>query len=94
MATAKRSFLPDAAAAPGFTSDRARVVLRREGMAVAEVYEQVPHQPLVVDGHPVTFWHAVEPAGVRPTMADLAHLLGELHSLPDSPCPRPRSTRS
>lgn len=44
----------------------------------------------MVDGHPVTFWRAVDPDGAPPTAADLARLLRRLHAYRDSPCSLPR----
>jgi hypothetical protein len=46
-------------------------------------------QPLMVDGHPVSFWHAVAGGDLEPTQADLARLLAAFHSLPDCPCELP-----
>jgi len=43
-------------------------------------------QPMLVDGHPVTFWHAVTGGGPEPTHVDLARLLAAFHSLPNCPC--------
>jgi aminoglycoside phosphotransferase (APT) family kinase protein len=56
---------------------------------VARVHEDVPDQPLVVDGHPVTFWHFVAPQPDRPTIVDLALILRRFHALPASPCDLP-----
>jgi aminoglycoside phosphotransferase (APT) family kinase protein len=39
-------------------------------------------QPLVVHGHPVTFWKLIDDSGNWPTLADLARILRQLHSLP------------
>jgi len=49
------------------------------------VYEQVK-QPLVIAGHPVTFWHALTGDDPAPTHLDLARLLAAFHSLPACPC--------
>jgi Ser/Thr protein kinase RdoA (MazF antagonist) len=43
-------------------------------------------QPLVVNGHPVTFWHAVTGGEPAPTHIDLARLLAAYHAAPDCPC--------
>lgn len=43
-------------------------------------------QPLLVDGHPVSFWHSVTGGHPLPTHLDLARLLAAFHSLPDCPC--------
>jgi Ser/Thr protein kinase RdoA (MazF antagonist) len=59
-------------------------------LPVAQVYEQVPDQPWVVDGHPVTFWRYVAPQPARPTVVDLALILKGLHALSGSPCQLPR----
>jgi Ser/Thr protein kinase RdoA (MazF antagonist) len=50
------------------------------------VYEDVPQQPLLVDGHPVSFWHTVTGGEPEPTHVDLARLLAEFHALSDCPC--------
>jgi len=36
-------------------------------------------QPVMVDGHPVTFWHLIDDSGARPTLTDLAAILRQLH---------------
>lgn len=56
----------------------------------AQVYEEIANQPVVVDGHPVTFWRYVEPAEDKPTEVDLAVLLRRLHDAGESPCDLPR----
>ncbi len=43
-------------------------------------------QPLMVDGHPVSFWHAVTGGEPVPTHVDLARLLAAYHGTPDCPC--------
>jgi aminoglycoside phosphotransferase (APT) family kinase protein len=53
------------------------------------VYEEVPDQPVVVDGHPITFWRYEEPEPDAPTVVDLARLLRGLHALAESPCELP-----
>jgi Ser/Thr protein kinase RdoA (MazF antagonist) len=42
-------------------------------------------EPLVADGHPVTFWHRLAPAVRAAAPADLAPLLRALHRLPAPP---------
>ena len=49
----------------------------------------VPRQPFVVDGHPVSFWVAVDGVGPVPTQDDVARLLKAFHSLGDCPCDLP-----
>jgi len=46
-------------------------------------------QPLLADGHPVSFWHEVTGGDPQPTHVDLANLLARFHSLPDCPCDLP-----
>jgi len=41
----------------------------------------VAEMPVVVEGHPVTFWHLVDVAEPKPSPADLGRLLRRLHSL-------------
>jgi hypothetical protein len=43
-------------------------------------------QPLLVDGRPVSFWHAVTGGDPAPTYTDLARLLAAFHKLGDCPC--------
>jgi aminoglycoside phosphotransferase (APT) family kinase protein len=43
-------------------------------------------QPLMVDGHPVSFWYAVTGGEPIPTHIDLARLLAAYHGAPDCPC--------
>lgn len=43
-------------------------------------------QPLMIDGHPVSFWHAVTGGQLTPTHIDLARLLAAYHATPDCPC--------
>ena len=50
------------------------------------VYEEVKHQPLLVEDHPVTFWHTVTGGEPEPTHVDLARLLASFHALGDCPC--------
>ena len=42
-------------------------------------------QPLLVDGHPVSFWRAVTGGEPTPTHADLARLLAAFHALAGLP---------
>lgn len=42
-------------------------------------------QPVMVHGHPVTFWKLIDDSGHRPTLADLARILRTLHHLPVPP---------
>ena len=49
------------------------------------VYEEID-QPLMVDGHPVSFWHTVTGGEPEPTHVDLARLLASFHALTDCPC--------
>src|ERR1035441_3775090 len=42
-------------------------------------------QPLMVDGHPVSFWHAVTGGDPAPTHIDLARLLAAYHATPACP---------
>ena len=63
--------------------------LAGSGVPTVRVDERFPDQPLVVGGHPVTFWQAVDDGPVRPTLSDLARLLRQLHALETSPCTLP-----
>jgi Ser/Thr protein kinase RdoA (MazF antagonist) len=49
------------------------------------VHEEID-QPLLVDGHPVSFWRSVTGGDPAPTYADLARLLKAFHGLGDCPC--------
>src|ERR1035437_9441160 len=49
------------------------------------VHEEID-QPLLVDGHPVSFWQTVTGGDPAPTHADLARLLAAFHGLGDCPC--------
>jgi hypothetical protein len=42
-------------------------------------------QPIMVDGHPVTFWQLIDNSGARPTLIDLAAILHQLHRAPVPP---------
>jgi Ser/Thr protein kinase RdoA (MazF antagonist) len=59
--------------------------LAGEGVPAVRVWEGA-EQPIVVDGHPVTFWQTVTGGGPRPGHADLARLLARVHSLKGCPC--------
>lgn len=43
-------------------------------------------QPLMIDSHPVSFWHAVTGGRPAPTHLDLARLLAAYHAAADCPC--------
>jgi Putative homoserine kinase type II (protein kinase fold) len=64
--------------------------LERNGIPAIKVYE-VDHQPLLVNGYPVTFWRAVSgPDGSwKPSRKDLARLLLAFHTAGDCPCDLP-----
>jgi hypothetical protein len=49
------------------------------------VYGQID-QPLLVNGHPVSFWHTVTGGDPVPTHVDLARLLAAFHAAGDCPC--------
>ncbi|MER6751846.1 aminoglycoside phosphotransferase family protein [Streptomyces fungicidicus] len=54
--------------------------LTEEGFPAARVIEDL-EQPLVIDGHPVTFWHLIVEAERKATYEELGATLRELHSL-------------
>ncbi|MGW2786718.1 aminoglycoside phosphotransferase family protein [Streptomyces populi] len=54
--------------------------LAAEGFPAARVVEDL-EQPLVVGGHPVTFWHLIEEGDRKATYGELGAILRELHSL-------------
>ncbi|MGW1758035.1 phosphotransferase [Streptomyces mirabilis] len=54
--------------------------LAGEGFPAARVIEDL-EQPLVVDGHPVTFWHLIVDAGRAATYGELGAVLRDLHAL-------------
>lgn len=56
------------------------------GVPATSVHEEIPDQPVVIDGHPVTFWRYVPPTVDAPTMVDLATLLRSLHRAREAPC--------
>ncbi|WP_328982148.1 aminoglycoside phosphotransferase family protein [Streptomyces mirabilis] len=54
--------------------------LAGEGFPAARVVEDL-EQPLVVDGHPVTFWHLIVEEGRPATYGELGAVLRDLHAL-------------
>ncbi|PBC86346.1 Predicted kinase, aminoglycoside phosphotransferase (APT) family [Streptomyces sp. 2224.1] len=54
--------------------------LSREGFPVTRVVDDL-EQPLVVGGHPVTFWHLIEEGARKATYGELGAVLRDLHSL-------------
>ncbi|MFH8594242.1 phosphotransferase [Streptomyces rimosus] len=54
--------------------------LSRTGFPVTRVVDDL-EQPVVVDGHPVTFWHVIEEGPRKPTYGELGAVLRDLHSL-------------
>lgn len=54
--------------------------LAAERFPAARVVEDL-EQPLVVDGHPVTFWHLIEEGDRKATYGELGAILRDLHSL-------------
>lgn len=63
--------------------------LTAAGVPVIRVYDKIDPQPLLVDGHPVSFWHTVTGGEPEPTHVDLARLLASFHVLGDCPCDLP-----
>ena len=59
--------------------------LAAEDVPAVRVWEET-EQPILVHGHPVTFWRKVTGGGQAPTHADLARLLARVHSLVACPC--------
>ncbi|MGW1267203.1 aminoglycoside phosphotransferase family protein [Streptomyces sp. NPDC002491] len=51
-----------------------------EGFSAARVVEEV-EQPLLIDGHPVTFWHLIVEGDRKATYGELGGILRDLHSL-------------
>lgn len=49
------------------------------------MYDDI-NQPVMVDGHPVSFWHAVTGGEPTPAHIDLAHLLAAYHAATGCPC--------
>ena len=60
--------------------------LERVGFPAARVLDDV-EQPLVVDGHPVTFWYRIDEGDRDATYGELGAVLRDLHALavPDEP---------
>ncbi|GAA2446802.1 aminoglycoside phosphotransferase family protein [Streptomyces glaucus] len=54
--------------------------LAEEGFPAARVVEDL-EQPLLVDGHPVTFWHLIVEGGRKATYGELGGILRDLHSM-------------
>ncbi|WP_405799142.1 phosphotransferase enzyme family protein [Streptomyces sp. NBC_01506] len=54
--------------------------LAREGFPAVRVVDDL-EQPVVVDGHPVTFWHLIEEEGRKASYGELGAILRDLHSL-------------
>ncbi|MFI0777744.1 phosphotransferase enzyme family protein [Streptomyces sp. NPDC021212] len=54
--------------------------LEREGFPAARVVDDL-EQPLVIDGHPVTFWHLIKENDRKATYGELGAILRDLHSL-------------
>lgn len=58
--------------------------LAEEGFPAARVVDDL-EQPLMIDGHPVTFWHLIVEGDRKATYGELGAILRDLHSmtLPD-----------
>ncbi|MFE4370459.1 phosphotransferase enzyme family protein [Streptomyces sp. NPDC056835] len=54
--------------------------LAGEGFPVTRVVDDL-EQPVIVEGHPVTFWHLIEESDRKPTYRELGAVLRDLHSL-------------
>ncbi|GGR52591.1 aminoglycoside phosphotransferase family protein [Streptomyces netropsis] len=54
--------------------------LAKEGLAAARVVDDL-EQPLLIDGHPVTFWHLIREGDRKATYGELGAVLRDLHSL-------------
>ncbi|MEU1519571.1 aminoglycoside phosphotransferase family protein [Streptomyces sp. NPDC005811] len=54
--------------------------LADEGFSAARIVEDV-EQPLLIDGHPVTFWHLIVEGDRKATYGELGGILRDLHSL-------------
>jgi thiamine kinase-like enzyme len=59
--------------------------LAARNVPAVRVYDEVD-QPLLVQGHPVTFWRTVTGGDPAPTHIDLARLLKAFHEPRSSPC--------
>ncbi|GHI07744.1 hypothetical protein Scel_60650 [Streptomyces cellostaticus] len=54
--------------------------LTREGFPATRIIEDL-EQPLLVDGHPVTFWHLIVEGDRKATYGELGGILRDLHSM-------------
>ncbi|MFI9721687.1 phosphotransferase enzyme family protein [Streptomyces sp. NPDC052396] len=54
--------------------------LQQEGFPAGQVVGDL-EQPLLVDGHPVTFWHLINEGARKATYGELGAMLRDLHSL-------------
>ncbi|MGW4880083.1 aminoglycoside phosphotransferase family protein [Streptomyces sp. NPDC004262] len=54
--------------------------LGKEGFPAARIVEDL-EQPLLIDGHPVTFWHLIIEGDRKATYGELGGVLRELHSM-------------
>ncbi|MER5580943.1 aminoglycoside phosphotransferase family protein [Streptomyces asoensis] len=54
--------------------------LAAEEFSAARVVEEV-EQPLLIDGHPVTFWHLIAEGDRKATYGELGSILRDLHAL-------------
>ncbi|MEV4501032.1 aminoglycoside phosphotransferase family protein [Streptomyces klenkii] len=54
--------------------------LEREAFAAGRVVDDL-EQPILIDGHPVTFWHLINEGDRKPTYGELGAVLRDLHSL-------------
>ncbi|WP_199566319.1 phosphotransferase [Streptomyces corynorhini] len=54
--------------------------LEGESFPVARVIDDL-EQPVVVDGHPVTFWHLIEESDRKPTYRELGRILRDTLAL-------------
>jgi hypothetical protein len=59
------------------------------GVPAVRVADEVRGQPLMVGGHPVSFWKLADGVGLEPSQKDLARLLKMFHALEDCPCDLP-----
>src|SRR6266487_1138947 len=59
--------------------------LAAAGLPAVRACEQID-QPIMVNGHPVSFWRTVTGGEPTPTHADLARLLVMFHSAGNCPC--------
>ena len=59
--------------------------LAASNVPAVRVFDEID-QPMVVHGHPVTFWRTVTGGDPAPTHIDLARLLAAFHQAPDCPC--------